>query len=174
MISLPVLSPYSPEALAGAVVGGGTTLVNVTSLAWPVANRLLGYPVRILSPTLITKLWIANGTTAAGNLDVGIYDARGTLVVSSGSTAQSGTSTMQVLDITDTRLGLGDYYVCAVMDGVTGTSLSIGWAGNFTQGVFQGVVIMDSAFPLPAIATFLSADSTLSLFGALVWPRTVI
>jgi hypothetical protein len=54
---------------------------------------------------------VLNGATASGNMDVGIYDYAGTRLVSSGSTAQSGTSAFQDFDITDTLLGPGIFYL---------------------------------------------------------------
>jgi hypothetical protein len=173
MITLPVISPYAPEAMGGMVPGGAIALTSVASATWPSANLLIGYPFRIFSPTLITKLWVANGATASGNLDLGIYDERGTKIVSSGSTAQSGANVLQAPDITDTWLGPGDYYCCCAMNGTTGTTLTTTW-GHLSQGYALGQVQMVTAFPLPATATFVVAFNSQPLFGALVGPRTVI
>jgi hypothetical protein len=172
MIALPVLSPYSPEALPGLVTHA-TVLTSVASAAWATINRLVGYPVRCFSPTVITKLWHYNGGTVSGNLDVGIYDARGTKIVSSGSTAQASINVLQVFDITDTQLGIGDYYFCAVMDGTTGTSMKSTFTQT-SQGYLLGLVYADSVFPLPATVALLHGGQHLPIFGALVWPSTVI
>lgn len=173
MVALPVLSPYAPEAMSGIVSFGGLALTSVVNAAWPSANLLIGYPVRLFSPAILTKLWIYNGTTASGNLDLGVYDARGTKIVSSGSTLQAGTSALQVIDITDTPLGPGDFYVCGAMNGITGTVMMSTWGHN-SQGYAQGQIQMVTAFPLPATATFVLAFNSLPMIGALTFPRTVI
>jgi hypothetical protein len=173
--ALPVLSPFSPEAFGGGIVArGGTTLVNVASAAWASANLMIGYPVHLNRPERVTKLWIYNGATATGNLDVGIYDAHGTLLVSSGSTVQAGTTTIQSLDIADTPLGPGDFYMALAMDGTSGTTRWVTWSVAMSQGYVLGQVRKLTAFPLPATMAFSGGFDNLPIFGALVWPRTVM
>jgi hypothetical protein len=98
-------------------------------------------------------LYHYNGATAANNIDVGIYDAAGTRLVSAGSTAQAGTSDLQLFDVTDTLLGPGLFYFAVSFDGTTGTVFRHVVSQNFGQalGVCQQTA---SAHPLPATATF--------------------
>ena len=63
--------------------------------------------------------WASNATTGIpnDNIDVGIYSADGTRIVSAGSTAQSGTEIAQNFAIADTLIGPGDFYLAMVMNG---------------------------------------------------------
>jgi hypothetical protein len=102
-----------------------------------------------------TKIWWQNGATASGNLDVGIYDENGNLLVSIGTTGQTGTSTIQQADITDTTLSRGYYYLAMAMNGTTGTALRYSPTTNLQQ--MMGVLEQASAFVLPSTATFAKA-----------------
>lgn len=106
---------HQPFAVLGSY-GSGT---------WPSANLAIYIPVIVYQRVVITKLSVSNGSTASGNFDVGVYTAAGTLAVSKGSTAQTGTSTEQFVDVTDTQIGPGLYYLAAAMDGTTGTTTRI-------------------------------------------------
>ena len=99
-----------------------------------------------------------NGSTASGNIDVGIYDLGGAKLVSIGSTAQAGTSAYQVFDITDTTLYPGQYYMAVAMDGTTGTLVR--WSPGAQECRNLAMQQMASAFPLPATATFASVASS--------------
>lgn len=105
---------------------------------------------------VVAQLWVMNGATASGNLNLGLYDIAGTRLVVSGSTAQSGTSAVQLTNVTDTSVGAGVYYVALVMDGTTGTAFRF---APPTAGLCAciGIAQQASAFSLPATATFASA-----------------
>ena len=150
------------------------------SQAWIAANRAMFVPCRIFHPVIITKLWLVNGATASGNFDIGIYsagdtvDATPVLIVSSGSTAQSGTYAVQTVDITDTEVGAGLYYLALAMNGTTGTCMA-DITPAAANSKFMGLAQQDTAFALPATATLAtSAASILALFGLLLSPQTVI
>ncbi len=111
-------------------------------------------------------MFVFNGGTASGNVDVGIYDAFGNKMVTMGTTAQAGTSALQTFDITDTTLNPGNYYMACAMDGTTGTAL------RYTLGSLQvvratGVLSQSTAFALPTTtATFAAAqDNYIPLMG---------
>lgn len=144
------------------------------SAVWPSANRAIYYPFRITDTVLVTQLFCGNGTVAANNIDIGIFNADGRKIVSSGSTAQAGTSTLQLFNVTDTTLGKGMYYIGMAMDGVTGTT----WRdAGFTVKQLQslGVFQQATAFALPASATFATVASVyLPLMGLLLDPITTI
>lgn len=125
--------------------------------AWPSANRALFVPFEVAAPTRVKKLWCYNGATASGNIDVGIYNRDGVRLVSSGSTAQAGTSAIQEFDVTDLDLYPGVYYFAMASDATTTTVVS--WGATLMDHQSVGVLQMAAAMPLPATATFASLAS---------------
>lgn len=118
-----VLTPASLEALGAPFANRGS---NPTSGAWPASNRALYVPFTLRTAATVYKVFWANGATASGNVDMGIFASTsgkpGALVISTGSTAQSGTDTLQTIDIADTQLVGGVlYYMALVNSGSTGT-----------------------------------------------------
>jgi hypothetical protein len=141
------------------------------SSAWPTANLAIFTPVTI--PTQVTAFQIAwyNGTVASGNVDVGVYDAELKLLGNAGSTAQVGTSTIQVVNITDLSLPAGNYYLAMAMDNVTGTIQGGGIGAPL--GRASGMAQMATAFPLPSTATFAAYNTTRQPFVALAVESSV-
>jgi hypothetical protein len=80
------------------------------SSTWPTAALAMFFPTLIEQPLLVTQMTHVNGGTLAGNVDVGVYDRFGNLLVSKGGVAQAGASTIQAHDLTDTLLVPGFYY----------------------------------------------------------------
>lgn len=144
---LPTISPISTESI---VLGASATLSSFAS-AVLTANRAYLIPFHIQEPITVTKLFCANGATASGNVDVGIYSSSFVRIASSGSTAQAGTNTLQIFDITDITIGPGDFYLAIALNNGTGTifSQNVG----VTIGNRIGLLQMASAFPLPATIT---------------------
>ena len=129
---------------SGATVGAG---------AWPSANLAIFVPWRVVAPTWARRVWYASGN-ATGNVDVGIYRDDGSLVVSSGATAQGSTNVVNFINITDTQIPPGDYFLalsCASASAQPYRSNN----GGFSRS--QGVCQMAAAHPLPATATFAAA-----------------
>lgn len=158
------LSVVSIESLGVAMSSLGLTAASFTSAAWPTANKAFFVPVWVARQTTLVKAFVYNGATASGNLDIGLYLPNGTQVVSLGSTAQSGTSALQELNITDTTIGPGLYYMALAMDGTTGTAFRA--TVGSTRGGAMGIYEMTSAFALPATATYATnTASYLPLFG---------
>jgi hypothetical protein len=144
------LSPLEPiNPLSGLVEMAQS---NYASAAWPTANLAFYYGVVVLRPLTIYQIGTSNGATASGNVDVGIYDFAGNRLVSSGSTAQSGTSVGQVFDITDTVLTPGNYFLAMAVDNITATFFRV--SPSTEQLRCNGVYQQASAFPLPSTATF--------------------
>ena len=137
-----------------------TTAQTIASGTYPTAFLALYVPVLIESRCIVRKLGIANGATASGNLDLGLYSVDGVRLTSAGSTAQAGTSAEQWLDVADVTIQPGCYYLAVAFDGTTGTvqraSLSsapaVAAAGVLTQDLGASVV-------LPATATFARTHS---------------
>lgn len=172
----PTICPWSEESLGGALSGFNTPLIAIASATWPnVANLAILVPLRLRQTVLVTALWAANGGSAAGNLDVGIYSDDFTRLVSAGGAAQSGTTTIQVFDITDILLGPGLFYMAISKDtGATGTFLR----GNISSAVYApatGLLQATSAYVLPATITpGAFAQSYVPMFGLVIGRGGVI
>ncbi len=130
------------------------------SAVYPSSNLLIGVPFVLQAPAVVRQLISMNGATASGNIDMGILDESGNLLTSAGSTAQSGTSTVQVYNVSDVALAAGTlYYVAVAMDNTTGTLYR--WAPtNAGFGRMVGLVQMATAFPIPSSVTFATYAQT--------------
>jgi hypothetical protein len=134
--------------------------ISSSGAVWPTAEKAIYSPIDIPWICSLRKVFVSNGSVVSGNLDVGLYTSAGVRLWSAGSTAQSGTSTEQVVDVSpDLALTPGLYYVGLVLDNTTGTVVRntpstqmCAVAGYYTQA---------TAFPLPSTATF-AIDYTLT------------
>lgn len=132
-----------------------------TATAWTTANRAIFLPFSLETTVTAYQMAVVNGATLGGNLDVGIYDVLGNRLVSKGSTAQTGTSVIQKLDITDTVLTPGVYFMAMATDSTTATYEGTGVvSGAGEQFRACGVQEQLSAFALPDPATFANPAST--------------
>ena len=130
LIDRVVVHTTSPNALIALVpfIGPGVTAV-------PAANLVMYVPFWLPGPTLVTKLYWSAGAVA-GNADLGIYDAVGTLMASTGTTVVGNANNIQLLDITDTTLARGNYYFGFVADTVvTLTILCVQPAAGIAQSL---------------------------------------
>jgi hypothetical protein len=129
------------------IAGGGSTV-------WTSANRAMFIPIEVETTITVIGISWLNGGTVSGNVDVGIYDLVGNLLISAGSTAQAGINSIQSVSLTATILSAGVYYAAMAMDNATGTinECSI---GNAPGGRTFGIQQMASAFPLPNPATLV-------------------
>lgn len=87
---------------------------------WPANNRAVYAPVSIPARFTIARFFAVNGTNATGNMDIGIYDLGGNRLLSTGTTARSGTSVVQYIGVTDTSFPAGQYYLALVASSTTG------------------------------------------------------
>jgi hypothetical protein len=142
----------------GSIPISGNSIGNNT---WFSANAALFVPFRLSRPFVFNTIFVISGT-ASGNIDVGVYSADGTRLVSKGSTAMAGTSVVQSFAVTSTTLGPGQFYFAAAIDNTTGSVAGLGagaGAGIAYEKMF-GMAQMASAFPLPATATFATVTTT--------------
>ena len=153
-VMIHTLGAYSIGQESGRSVGSSSA----ASAAWPSANLAILIPFRLPAPLLVQRLFLLNGATASGNVDIGIYDVAGTRLVSTGSTAQSGTSAVQSVDVTDTPLAAGLFYLALAMDGTTGT-VQRKTTSNVASCKALGMAQVASAFALPATVTFATCTN---------------
>lgn len=152
--SMPIISSFSHESIGRSMnIGNGLPV----STAWATANQARYVPFWIAEYITIVKLMAYNGATAAGNTDIGLYDAAGNEVVGIAAAAQAGTTAWQEFNITDTPLVPGLYYIGLLNTTTTGTY----YAWQMTQigraaGVFSQAV---GAGNLPNPATFAALDA---------------
>ncbi|MEM3099651.1 MAG: hypothetical protein QXU32_13205 [Nitrososphaerales archaeon] len=122
------------------------------TIAWSSASRAIYTPIYVGAPVTITFMAFNVGT-ASGNYDIGIYNWAGTRLVSSGSTAMVAGA--NVNDITDVSLLPGRYFAALAVDNTTAT---ITVSPTVAVGLMNVAFVrhQDTAFPLPATATFAS------------------
>lgn len=157
---LPILTtvhPWSMEAIGHYLVasGAGGAMASHSSKVWQSANRAYLFPFTTHRPELALQLWVSNGAAVSGNIDIGIYNSDGTRIVSTGSTAQAGISTIQAVTVS-AWLPAGLLYLALVLDNTTGTTQTCTAAGTIDRfGIGHAEVA--SAFPLPATLTLAQA-----------------
>lgn len=138
---LPTITTASEEAYGVAYTWTGSGSPTSQTLT---ANQAYFQPFRIDVGMTAVKMCYVVGATAAGNVDLGIYDAEFNLLVSSGATAQGTINTLQELDITDTVLRPGSYWMAI--------SASIGTATAFASPVVDETSV-------PALAMYMQATA---------------
>lgn len=141
------------QECVGLEMSGWNITSNPASAVWVGTNVALYMPFTLQRPAIAYRLWIANGAAVSGNFDIGLFDMAGNKLVSSGATAQSGTSVRQVLDITDTLLPRGTTWLGLSFDNVTATTLRSNPNALYLAAL--GVYQEASAYTLPATATYV-------------------
>lgn len=164
--TLPIIGTHSEE---GMLQWAATSVQSApaSSAVTTVANEARYFPLRLSAPFLIVKFWWINGTSVAGNIDAGIYSASGTRLTSIGSTAQSGTSTVQSVALGTPYLLMPDFYYLAWCASSTSATMfmTLGIGGQ-PDARRVGMYTQTSGFPLPATATFASASTArISVMG---------
>jgi hypothetical protein len=144
-----VIAPGSGEAFDTIAV----TLNSPASGTW-VANLAVFVPFGVSRPFLVREMWWFNGSTAGGNIDVGLYDTAGNRLASLGSTAQGAASSIITSStFTDYTLAPGDYYMAFAASATTAAVGFYSAAANISAGF--GVGQMTTALPLPNPATIV-------------------
>jgi hypothetical protein len=137
----------------------------VLTTNWPSANLALFVPVNIPERVTVVQLGWYNGTSAAHNADAGIYTLDGTLIISTTPTAQGGaTSAWQFVNITDTIVGPGCFYLAISLSGTS--RLATYAVTTAAVSELHGFAEQASAGTLPATATMVV--TTRALFPLIV------
>jgi hypothetical protein len=146
---LVVVTPWSTQSLIVALTRTGQS--GTGSNNYPAANVGVFIPFVFPEPCTVTRLFWVNGSAVAGNLDAGVFAEDGTLLLSTGTTAQSGTSTPQSVDVTDTRFDRGRYYLGLTSDtsDVTQKLTSVVPAA----GIAQALGLLEDAACAPPFST---------------------
>lgn len=175
---LSMISPRGTETITtwDADRGLGTEFTCIPtgapgSSTWPSANLAIASPIYIDTFGTVLKLFAANGATASGNADIGLYDESFNRVVSSGVVAQAGTSTIQVFDTTDVAVRPGRYYLAYSMSAATGTLIRVSPGTGYLRAL--GLVQMAAAHALPATITPASIASSYAPLLGLTFRSTI-
>ncbi len=143
-----VISPWSYQSL-----GVPLTVLNIfdSSQNYVAVNVGVFVPFTIPEAVTFTKLGWGNGSAVAGNLDVGLFAEDGTMIVAAGITAQLNTTTLQVVDITDTTLARGRYYLGLTSD-TSGITQKVR-ASLPVAGILQALGLLQDSAAAPPFST---------------------
>jgi hypothetical protein len=166
---------FSPEATSNNIVtmwgGGVDSALNRNWLDG--ANQAFYFPFALPTVIKVTKLWHVNGTTPAGNLDLGIYGSSFRRIISTGAVAQSGADVIQSFDIDDIAIGPGWFWMGISASSAVSQSWGVTPNDRFVRAM--GCKAQSSAHPLPALAVpNIGLSATMPIFGLLHDGRTVI
>lgn len=143
----PVVIPASARNALGPLIKYEQNADINTGATWPAASRAFLVPVWLDRSFIADRLGVYNGTVVAGNFDIGIYDSTFARLVSTGAFALAGTSVIQWVNIADTTLARGWYYL-AGSPSATPNIASWGYSAGEIRMV--GGLQMTAAHPLPA------------------------
>lgn len=164
----PVLTTAHMQSRLGAFAHASYTgLSTASSVAWTANNKAYYYPFRMTDFGTALQLLFWVGATGTGNIDIGIYDAALNRIVSSGSTAMSATAnTVQEVNITDTVLPPGDYWIGVVCSTTSGTCFTA--LNDADETVLSSFPVYQEALgatTLPAAATpVMSTDASVPIY----------
>lgn len=143
-----LIHSWSELALGGSMISAAS--VGQASAAWPAAGLVIYVPVTLTEPVLVTKVFWAFGVPA-GNVDAGVFDEAGNVLLSAGTTAVAGTNnTAQAVDVTDTVIGRGRYYLGMAADTVTTLTIA---RGALAAGIYQSFGLLEQASVTLPLAT---------------------
>lgn len=158
------INPISPECVGPDLLPYDTGFASAT---WT-ANLLIFVPLITPETITISQFFWRNGSAVNGNTDVGIYTFDGqTKLGSTGSTANAGTSAIQVVNVADFRIpAFKRLWLALGCDSSTQTF----WAANASIRALEITAVKQQAAGwssgLPATVTFAAPSvASLPLFG---------
>lgn len=155
-----VIHPGHPNSLGLNMMNWNLT--SFVSTAWPTANKAIYVPFILHRPNTLYKVGWWNGAAAqAGTREVGLYKPDGTKIISGSATAAT-INIAQMVDVTDTVVEAGLYFL-GMSDSGTATLFAIAPTAPLCAGL--GVLSQVTASPLPATAT-MAVDQALAYIPA--------
>jgi hypothetical protein len=142
------------------------SIAAAASATWPTANSACYIPLLVTEDITVKKLWWLNGATVTSNINMALYTAAFAQVAGTetGSTAQAGAGVIQEVDIADTALTAGLYYIAIVMDAAAAGTVTR-YSVTTAQSRSWGLASEASVFDLPANATLADPIATLPICG---------
>lgn len=131
---LPLPTPWylsHTDTITAFTAGASTRTANATYL-FGITNN---------TPVVVTGFSIAHGAVASGNLDMGIYDSNGNLLVHTGVTGAANANGTQTINLTTPYiLAPGIYYLAFWVDNATDTYFARGGVpANAFMQIVNGV-----------------------------------
>lgn len=169
--NLNVISTFHPESMGQILrapsTGNGGMFASASGTALA-ANQIYYHPFVVYETAVAVKMSFIVGATSSGNIDVGIYDNQKNRLVSSGTTAMSAsTNTLQEVDITDTTLTPGTYFMAITLSSGTGTFFRLAYSDEASQAFFPVLYETPGGFGLPATAAWASSTDAGPIFVAM-------
>lgn len=154
------MAPFG-SVYAGRLVPHMTTPASGT---WGAANQAIFCPFVLPWDYPVARMFWINGSATGGNSDIGIYNFDSTVVYRSGSTANSGNTTIQYVTpgAGFTLAAKTPYYLAFAHDSVTANHLQ-GFSTGATGPRGMGLLTQASALPLPSPAVFAALSATFLL-----------
>jgi hypothetical protein len=123
---------------------------NPATAAYPLANLALYVPFSVSETVTAYEGWVVTGITA-GNFDIGIYDAAGARLTSSGATAKVVSDVTNTTAMTNQVLTPGVYYYMAFASDGTTNFFSTAPAAGLCES--WGILESTTSYVLPASPT---------------------
>lgn len=152
--SAPAPRPFGVVGSLDPASGVDAALISSTgsgTATWPVASKALYVPV-VVERSVVAYQIAVTVAVQSGNLDVGIYTEDGSRLISSGSTAV-GAAGVQAVNITDTTLPPGGYFLAMAVDNTTASFVRLSVPPALALRA-AGMREQATAFALPSTATF--------------------
>lgn len=142
-----IISSGGSTALGPALVASNLLPAQAAAAVWTTANTAWYCPFNLPQIATITQFFTWNGTVGTDRVDLGIFSADGTSLITTGSTVLSGNTTIQLYNTTDITLNVGDYFLAMAMNGTTDTMFRVAMI-NSTAANTIGCRTGASSFPL--------------------------
>jgi hypothetical protein len=175
-----ILTPASPEfgAVSQFVAQRSQNANPFPSGTWASANDPIALPFFLYEPLTVYQLGWHNGSgTMTDSCDVGVYDSSWVRKISTTGTARTGVSALQFVDVSDTTIGPGKFYLAMSNNGTTANQQQF-FAGPANAVICGLLGMLDSAtdaYVLPDPLTGMAAAATFTQIPALVIAaRTVV
>lgn len=147
-------------------IAGMTAEGNFASATWPANNRAIYIPIFMPARFTVARFFVANGTAVSGTFDIGLFNYEGEKLISTGSTAQAGTSVVQYVGVTDQSFPAGNYFLGIVLSTTSGRAFnsSLGAVGD---GLMMGATLeaLGSAVLPASMAPSSFTSATIPCFG---------
>lgn len=162
-----------------AIEKAGFPSSGIASAVWTTTRRVIYTPINMPSAFTAEGFMWWNGTAVSGNVDCGLFSSVDGLpadkLASTGSTAQSGTSSWQfTAAASPVALPAGQYFLALMLDNTTGRIFR--WAittfGSYLRLTGACMETMGAGSTLPSTATPATFGSTnaLPIFGMYTVP----